>query len=113
MITFPSNPQDNDIYPDVENGDAPLENGRVYIYDATKKIWNIKDDDKYVEKAGDTMTGALTMDTADHIHMVNTDLDFQATMDDDGSSTWDPAVDRFLDVESMVPHYHFHNTGGK
>ena len=74
----------------------------------TAGVWNLlsgdgADDDEYVLKKGDTMTGALTMDTADHIHMVNTDLDFQATMDDDGSNTWDPAVDRFLDVESMVP----------
>ena len=57
----------------------------------------------YVLKAGDTMSGALTMDNADHIHMVNTDLDFQARMDDNGSGTWDPAVDRFMDIESMVP----------
>ena len=57
----------------------------------------------YVLKAGDTMTGALTMEDADHIHMVNTDLDFQARMDDNGSGTWDPAVDRFMDIESMVP----------
>ena len=57
----------------------------------------------YVLKAGDTMSGALTMEDADHIHMVNTDLDFQARMDDNGSGTWDPAVDRFMDIESMVP----------
>ena len=56
----------------------------------------------YVLKAGDTMSGALTMDNADHIHMVNTDLDFQPKSADTGAG-WDANVDRFLDIESMSP----------
>ena len=48
------------------------------------------------------MTGALTMDNADHIHMVNTDLDFQPKASDTGAG-WDANVDRFLDIESMSP----------
>ena len=56
----------------------------------------------YVLKAGDTMTGALTMEDADHIHMVNTDLDFQSKSADTGAG-WDANVDRFLDIESMSP----------
>ena len=56
----------------------------------------------YVLKAGDTMSGALTMDNADHIHMVNTDLDFQPKSGDTGAG-WDANVDRFLDIESMSP----------
>ena len=56
----------------------------------------------YVLKAGDTMSGALTMEDADHIHMVNTDLDFQPKSADTGAG-WDANVDRFLDIESMSP----------
>ena len=48
------------------------------------------------------MSGALTMEDADHIHMVNTDLDFQPKSADTGAG-WDANVDRFLDIESMSP----------
>lgn len=103
MITFPSNPQDGDIYPDIDNGDAPLENGRVYIYDAAKNIWNIKDDGKYVEKAGDTMTGTLTMEDAGMIETKNTDIEMRRTMPNDGSDTWDDTRSRYGTIRSRVP----------
>ena len=104
--------------PPIEDPDNPFSNGDLWIdsTDLTGYVWS----DNYwaemsldgaigsgggdfVEKDGDTMTGALTMEDAGQIHMINTDLDFQARMDDDGSGTWDPAVDRFMDIESMVP----------
>ena len=40
-VNFPLNPVDEQRYPDLAAGDAPLENGRVYVYDAAKGIWNL------------------------------------------------------------------------
>nr|BDD43982.1 hypothetical protein 5 [Paracoccaceae bacterium] len=40
-VNFPLNPVDEQRYPDLAAGDPPLENGRVYVYDAAKGIWNI------------------------------------------------------------------------
>ena len=41
-IQFPPSPSDQQEYPDILNGDAPLDNGRVYVYDAASGVWNIK-----------------------------------------------------------------------
>ena len=41
-IQFPSSPSDQQEYPDIPNGDTPLDNGRVYVYDAASGVWNIK-----------------------------------------------------------------------
>jgi hypothetical protein len=104
--------------PPIEDPDNPFSNGDLWIdsTDLTGYVWSDNywaemsldgaigsGSGDFVEKDGDTMTGSLTMEDAGQIHMINTDLDFQARMDDDGSGTWDPAVDRFLDIESMVP----------
>ena len=40
-VNFPLNPVDEQRYPDLAAGEAPLENGRVYVYDAAKGIWNL------------------------------------------------------------------------
>ena len=40
-VNFPLNPVDEQRYPDIAAGEAPLENGRVYVYDAAKGIWNL------------------------------------------------------------------------
>ena len=104
--------------PPIEDPDNPFSNGDLWIdsTDLTGYVWSDNywaemsldgaigsGSGDFVEKDGDTMTGALTMEDAGQIHMINTDLDFQARMDDDGSGNWDPAVDRFMDIESMVP----------
>ena len=102
--------------PPIEDPDNPFSNGDLWIdsTDLTGYVWSDNywaemsldgavGAGEFVKKDGDTMTGSLTMEDAGQIHMINTDLDFQARMDDDGSGTWDPAVDRFLDIESMVP----------
>ena len=31
-IQFPQNPTDGQVYPDYDNGDAPLDNGLVYYW---------------------------------------------------------------------------------
>ena len=41
-IQFPASPSDQQEYPDIPNGDTPLDNGRVYVYDAASGVWNIK-----------------------------------------------------------------------
>ena len=33
-IQVPQNPSNGDLFPDIDAGDPPLENGRVYVYDA-------------------------------------------------------------------------------
>ena len=40
-VNFPLNPVDEQRYPDLAAGEAPLDNGRVYVYDAAKGIWNL------------------------------------------------------------------------
>ena len=98
--------------PPIEDPDNPFSNGDLWIdsTDLTGYVWSDNywaemsldgavGAGEFVKKDGDTMTGSLTMEDAGQIHMINTDLDFQARMDDDGSGTWDPAVDRFLDIE--------------
>lgn len=66
-VNFPSPAVDKQLYPDIANGDSPLENGRVYIYDAAAKVWNLhikpsSSLDDYVLKAGDDMTGRLLIE---------------------------------------------------
>ena len=39
-IQVPQNPSDGDLFPDIDAGDAPLENGRVYVYDAD--CWGVE-----------------------------------------------------------------------
>lgn len=60
-IQFPQNPTDGQVYPDYENGDAPLDNGLVYYWSDSDGAWLVSCDasDEYVKRAGDTMSGFL------------------------------------------------------
>ena len=76
-------------------------------------------DDRYVLKTGDTMTGPLVMDNAGEIELKNTELDFMVVgeslkdgngdpiLEDDGQGNmveqWDPANERFSNIESVSP----------
>jgi hypothetical protein len=40
-VNFPLNPVDEQRYPDLAAGEPALDNGRVYVYDAAKGIWNL------------------------------------------------------------------------
>jgi hypothetical protein len=40
-VNFPLNPVDEQRYPDLVAGEPALDNGRVYVYDAAKGIWNL------------------------------------------------------------------------
>ena len=44
-VKFPSPAVDGQVYPDVANGDTALENGRIYIYNGSKGIWELKPKD--------------------------------------------------------------------
>ena len=75
-----------------------------FYWDATVGVWKrVCDGGLYVEKAGDTMTGALVMDNASEILMKNTDLDFGREGRADVNGDWDPAVNRFSHIESLPP----------
>ena len=60
-------------------------------------------DDRYVNRVGDTMTGALVMDNATKILMKNTNLDFGREGAANSNGDWDPAIDRFGRIESLPP----------
>ena len=40
-IDFPYPAQHNQIYPDIEDGDAELDNGKIYQYDSVKGVWDV------------------------------------------------------------------------
>ena len=40
-VQFPSPAADGQVYPDINNGDAALDNGRIYVYDGNKGVWNL------------------------------------------------------------------------
>ena len=40
-VQFPSPAVDGQVYPDINNGDATLDNGRIYVYDAGRGVWNL------------------------------------------------------------------------
>ncbi len=40
-IDFPNPATHNQIYPDLENGDAELDNGKIYQYDGVKEVWDV------------------------------------------------------------------------
>ena len=62
-IQFPQNPTDGQVYPDYDNGDQPLDNGLVYYWSDADGAWLVSCDasDEYVKRAGDTMSGFLTL----------------------------------------------------
>ena len=41
-VDFPSPAVDGQLYPDTAAGDAPLDNGRVYVFDGAAGIWNLQ-----------------------------------------------------------------------
>lgn len=41
-VQFPSPAVDGQVYPDTSNGDTALENGRIYVYNGSKGIWNLQ-----------------------------------------------------------------------
>ena len=100
------------IIPDGEVYDNP-ENGRSYYWTqivrpdgSTGGYWTVVCESgaaPYVLKAGDTMTGALVMDNAGEIEMINTDIEMRSTMPNDGTGTWDPNRSRFGSIKPEAP----------
>ena len=62
-------------------------------------------DDRYVNKEGDTMTGALVMDNASMIETVNTDIEMRRTMPSDGTGNWDANRSRYGIIRSRCPKF--------
>ena len=62
-IQFPQNPTDGQVYPDYDAGDSPLDNGLVYYWSDSDGAWLVSCDasDEYVKRAGDTMSGFLSL----------------------------------------------------
>ena len=40
-IDFPENPDHNQLYPDLDDGDAGLDNGKIYQFDSVKGVWDV------------------------------------------------------------------------
>ena len=82
----------------------------LFVYCEDENIWvpaspNIGEieQDKYVKKAGDTMTGALTMENASMLETINTDIEMRRTMPNDGSGDWDVNRSRYGIIRSRCP----------
>ncbi len=62
-IQFPQNPSDGQVYPDYDAGDQPLDNGLVYYWSDSDGAWLVSCDasDEYVKRAGDNMSGFLSL----------------------------------------------------
>ena len=64
-IQFPDNPSNNQLYPDTANGDAALENDRVYEWNASQGLWLIKQPEKrfvwkYVDSSSSLQPGEFS-----------------------------------------------------
>ena len=60
-IQVPQNPSNGDLFPDISAGEDPLENGRVYVYDATAGVWKLSPSGgggggNYLVRTGDDVT---------------------------------------------------------
>ena len=51
-IDFPYPATHNQIYPDLEGGDAGLDNGKIYQYDGVKEVWDVICDSEDGEDTG-------------------------------------------------------------
>jgi hypothetical protein len=64
-------------------------------------------DDRYVKKTGDTMTGPLVMQDSELDFLVTgeslKDDNGDPVLDSEGKEKWDPSIDRFSHIESLPP----------